>query len=557
MTPDLILTEARILTMDPARPRAEALAIAGDRILALGRSDEVRALAGPGTRVIGAGGRTLLPGFVESHMHLFTGAGEIDQLSVVEITGTEALAAALRARAETAAEGAMIVANGARPAMLGERTPITRALLDRILPDRPLLLLASDHHTAWANTPALRAAGLLHGAATPPGSEVCLGTDGLATGELREFPAFGPVLKLAGLDRSWLGLETGGEPVPAPRPSERAGDRALLARGLAHCAAHGITSIVNMDGNRYTLELLREIEAEGGLAQRVRVPFHFKPGMEIAALDRAVAMDRDHRGDWLASGFVKLFMDGVIDSGTAFMLQDYPDQPGWRGEALFGQDEFAAIAIEADRRGLQIAVHAIGDGAVRRVIDGYAAARAANGPRDARHRIEHIELIAPGDVPRLGALGIIASIQPPHPPGAMDFPREPTLSRIGRARWPDAYRCASLAAAGARLAFASDWPVSDVNPLRGIAAALTRQPWEPGMADERLPLMEVLAAYTRGGAVAEHTEGRKGMLRAGMLADLVLLDGDIEAATPEAIGAMGVAMTVCGGRVTWHAERFG
>ncbi len=170
-------------------------------------------------------------------------------------------------------------------------------------------------------------------------------------------------------------------------------DRAKVARGLAHCARHGITSMVNMDGNRYTLELLRELREAGELTARVKVPYHLKPGVPLSDLDRADRMTAEYDDEWLQSGFVKMFMDGVMDSGTAWRLDDYPGQPGHRSVPLFEPEEFKAIATEIDRRGLQIAVHAIGDAAVRATIDGYEAARMANGPRDSRHRIEHIELI--------------------------------------------------------------------------------------------------------------------------------------------------------------------
>ena len=246
-------------------------------------------------------------------------------------------------------------------------------------------------------------------------------------------------------------------------------------------------------------------------------------------------------------------MDGVIDSETAVLVDDYPDTPGWKGDALHSEARFKEIAVEADRRGLQIAVHAIGDGAVRRVLDGYEAARKANGPRDSRHRIEHIELISRQDVPRLAELGVVASVQPVHAPGAMDFPVFPTMDKIARDRWQDAYLCRDLAEAGAKLAFASDWPVADVNPLRGIQAAMTRPTYD-GARDQRIDLLDVLAAYTTGGAYAEHTEDRKGRLRAGYLADVVILSGDIEATPHDQIGAMTVAKTICGGRVVWEGE---
>jgi hypothetical protein len=249
-----------------------------------------------------------------------------------------------------------------------------------------------------------------------------------------------------------------------------------------------------------------------------------------------------------------MFMDGVVDRRTAFMLQPYPGTAE-RGEALFEADRFADICTEIDRRGLQIAVHAIGDAAVRRTIDGYEAARRRNGPRDSRHRIEHIELIDRADVPRLGALGITASVQPPHPPGAMDFPMSTMETVFHRDRWRDAYLWKTLADHGAPLAFASDWPVTDVSVMRGIQAALTRIPYE-GAGDERVGLTQVLHAYTAGGAWAGHLDRLTGRLRPGLAADLVLIDGDIEGIAPAELGTTGIALTVAGGRITHQAPGF-
>ena len=549
--PDLIVTNARVLTMDPARPRAEAVALASEHILAVGSAAEIAALAGPGTKVIDAVGRTVLPGFFEGHVHVGLGGADLTHLHIGHLHGAEAVAAAFRDFAAANPDMPLLMAQEAHYGILGH--PATRHDLDVMIADRPIAMMSPDLHTVWANTAALEAAGLLRGAKTPPGHEVVMGADGLATGELREFEAFGPVIAYAGEGRLNLGIATGEEPDPWPTEAERAADKALLLKGMLHCAAHGATSLVNMDGNRYTLELLAEMRAEGSLPLRVKVPFHFKPHMGIEALERAAAMARDFDDAWISSGFVKLFMDGVIDSRTAYMLRDYADQPGHSSAPLFAPERFREIATEIDRRGLQIAVHAIGDGAVRAVIDGYEAARSANGLRDSRHRIEHIELIDPADIPRLGALGITASLQPPHVPGAMDFPLEPTLTRIGKARWADAYRCRSLAEAGAYIAFASDWPVADVSVLRGISAALTRKPYE-GAGDERLSLMEVLHAYTAGGAWAAHRDHVTGTLRPGLAADLVMLGGDIEATDPADIPALGVALTVCGGRIIHEAE---
>ena len=547
MVAEMIITGAKVLTMDETRPRAEAVALAGGRILAVGSASEVMAHRGPKTRVIEAAGRTLLPGFFESHLHLVLGGNELTQLQLGPVRGFEALKAAFDAYAAANPEAPLLMAQGAAYEIL--ENPVTRHDLDRVS-SRPIAMMSPDHHTVWANTPALQAAGLLHGAVMPHGHEVVMAPDGTATGELREFEAFGPILALGGAAHLQLGIATGGEPDPWPDAAQRAIDKEKVIAGLRHCAAHGITSMVNMDGNRYTCVLLAELLAEGRLTARVKVPFHFKPHMELSELDRASAMAAEFQGDWVTSGFVKMFMDGVVDSRTAFMLNDYPGTTE-RGEPLFEPERFKDICREISRRGLQIAVHAIGDGAVRTTIDGYEAA----GTPGLRHRIEHIELIDRADVPRLGALGITASIQPPHPPGAMEFPMSTMDTVFHKHRYKDAYLWKTLKDHGAPVAYASDWPVTDVNVLRGIQAQMCRVPYE-GAGDERLSLMETLHAYTAGGAWAAHMEGLTGKLVPGLAADLVMLDGDIESTPAEKIGTMGIALTVAGGQITHTGGRF-
>ena len=303
MTADMIVTNARVLTMNAVQHRAEAVALAGGRIVAVGGRGEVAALAGPGTRVIDAGGRTLLPGFVESHLHIGLGGAELAHLQLGHVgAGLDGLRAAFANFAAANRDKPLLMAQGGHYAMLDH--PMTRADLDAVMADRPIAITAHDHHTVWANTAALVAAGILHGTACPPGHEVVMGADGLATGELREFEAFAAVVALGGEGRLNLGIATGEEPSP-PTEHERASDRAKIVAGLRHCATHGITSMVTMDGNRYTLELLSEIRDAGDLCARVKVPFHFKPHMGLEALERASAMTRDFNDDWLQSGFVK------------------------------------------------------------------------------------------------------------------------------------------------------------------------------------------------------------------------------------------------------------
>ena len=551
MTADMIITGARVLTMDRQAPRAEAVALADGRILAVGTAAEILALRGPATTVIEAGGRTLMPGFFESHLHLVMASNELDQLQMGGVKGFAALKAAFQDYAAANPGLTLVLAQGAGYDLLDH--PVTRADLDLVLADRPLAMMAPDHHTVWANTAALQAAGLLQGAATPPGHEVVLAADGTATGELREFEAFGRLLSLGGAGHLQLPIATGGEPDPWPDAAQRALDKDKVAKGLAHLARHGITSAVNMDGNRYTCVLLAELRDEGRLTARVKVPFHFKPHMDLAELDRASAMTREFADDWVSSGFVKMFMDGVVDSRTAFMLQNYPGTEA-RRVPLFESARFKAICTEIARRGLQIAVHAIGDAAVRTTMDGYEAANAA-GFTGLRHRIEHVELIDRADIPRFAALGITASLQPPHPPGAMDFPISTMTSVFDRARWQDAFLWRTLRDAGAPIAYASDWPVSDVNVIRGIQAQMMRLPFD-GAADERLSLMDTLYAYTAGGAWAAHQEAVTGRLVPGLLADLVLIDGDIEAIAFENLGQTGIALTIAGGRITHRGAGF-
>ncbi|MEI6100138.1 MAG: amidohydrolase, partial [Alphaproteobacteria bacterium] len=520
------------------------------RIVAVGSDAEMWALRGEATVVIEAGGRTLLPGFFESHMHLFGGA-ELQHLQLTGLRGMAAVKAAFAAFAAANPDAPVLMAEGVDYGILGHA--MTRLDLDAVLADRPIALRAMDHHTVWANTACLRQAGLLHGAVMPAGHEVVMGADGLASGELREFEAFDAVLTLAGVSRMYVGIARGLDPAGPVSAADREVDKGHIARGMRHCAASGCTSLVTMDGNPYTLGLLAEMEAEGRLLQRVKVPFHFKPEMALADLDLASQM-ASAQTDWVRSGFVKMFMDGVVDSRTAYMTEDYPGTTT-RGTSLFEAGRFKEICAEIDRRGLQIAVHCVGDGAVRVTIDGYEAAGQANGLRDMRHRIEHIELITRPDIPRLRSLGITASLQPPHAPGAMDFPLEAMTAVFHAARWRDAYLWRTLRDAGARVAFASDWPVSDVAVMRGIQAQMTRVPFV-GAEDERLSLMDTLYAYTAGGAWAAHMEGLTGQLVPGLAADIVLIDGDIEAIAAQDLGQTGIAMTISGGRITHRNDRF-
>ncbi len=324
---DIIVTNGRLITFDPDRPAAEALAIGSGRILAVGTNDEIAGHRGPATREIDAGGASVLPGFFDAHVHLFMGGAELDQLYLADVTSEAALTEAVRAYAATRPDDPVVYANGATLALLGGAA-ITRAALDRVMPDRPFAVMAADHHVVWANTRALDEAGLLDNPGPRPGGEVVAGPDGRANGQLFETSAFAPVLALTALGgRDLLGYATGKEPPVPPTPDQRRTDRETLLAGLRHAARNGITTLHNMDGNFYQLELLQELEAEGNLLARVQVPFHLKPEDPLDRFEEAAEMRRRWHSDTLWSNRVKMFMDGVMESRTALMLADYPDTP--------------------------------------------------------------------------------------------------------------------------------------------------------------------------------------------------------------------------------------
>ncbi|MEQ9259577.1 MAG: amidohydrolase [Roseovarius sp.] len=550
---DMVILGGRVLTMDEARPRAEAVALRAGRIMAVGSTEAIRALMGPATREVDAGGKTVLPGFIDSHVHLFQGSASLDFLDLSAVRGRDELARAVRAYAEARPDEPLIVGTGTNYGLLDGKNP-TRHDLDPILADRPVALLAPDIHTLWANTVALERAGLLHGAPMPEGSIVVMDADGTATGELLETGAFGPVLKLSRTGgRDMLGYVTGADPEPPVTAAERAADRALIARGMAHAASHGITSMHNMDGNFYQLELLEELEAEGKLLTRMQVPFHLKNFDPVDRLEEAVEMRRRWASDTISSGRVKMFMDGVVESRTALMLRPYPDSPGNTGEAVFSPEPFNEACIKADALGLQICVHAIGDLAIRRTLDGYEAARKANGPRDSRHRVEHIEILHPDDLPRFMELGVVASMQPRHAAFAGFFDPPAPGTAFHDDQLALAFPWARLREAGVPLVFSTDWPVVPVDVMPNIQSAVAPLDLGPGWGDQRQGLMDTLASYTRGNAWVEFAEDRKGMLREGYLGDVVVMDHDLEAMGPDTLGQARAALTICGGQVTYEA----
>jgi hypothetical protein len=534
MTPPAhtLLRNVRIATLDKAKPWGEALAVVGDRVAWVGGAAEASAWRGPATRVIDGGGRLLLPGLSDSHFHLLMGARSLGMLGLEGARDLAELQELLHTYAATHS-GEWVVGRGWAYRLFAGGQAIHRRLLDAAVPDRPVFLTAFDGHTAWANTAALRLAGILEaGEANSPFSVVVRDADGLATGELREGEAMGLVRRL----------------IPPLSEDE---ELALLRRALRMLAGLGITSVHNMDGDARQLGLYRRLLEQGDLSLRVLVPLSVRPGTAFAEIEAWAATTAELRGPTLTAGAVKLFMDGVVESKTALLLAPYADGSAEVGTANYAQEEFEALVTRADALGLQVFVHAIGDGAVRRTLDGFAAARRANGARDARHRVEHVELIDPQDVGRFVELGAIASMQPIHANFGLD--EQNTWRRLsGSTRWPWGFAWRRLRDAGVRLAFGSDWPVADPSPLHGIHVCLNRPPLSHDAPDQRVTLDEAIAGYTTAAAFAAHREADLGRLAPGFRADLVLLDQDLYSVASTAIGATHVLLTMVGGDVVFE-----
>jgi predicted amidohydrolase YtcJ len=552
MTPDMILLNGPVITFDPARPRAEAVAITGDTITAVGSIEEVRALAGPNTRIGDVGGGTILPGFIDSHVHLFGGSVELDYLDLTGVEGIDQLAPLVRDYAARCPEDTLVFAVQASYALMGPGRHTTRHDLDQALPDRPFACYSPCHHTIWANTKALELAGLLKGGEVEAGAHIVMGDDGLASGELREPSAYDPVLRYTRHSgRDMAGLTTGATPVPEPSLADRAKDKDAIERGMKHCARHGITGLHLFDGNLYQAELLQELADEGRSTCRAQVPFHYKNFDPLDRFEEAAHMRQTYQNDMVWTRNVKMFMDGVCESRTALMLQPYPGTDHI-GDAVFEADHFAEACIRADAMGLQIATHAIGDGAIRTTLDGYEAALKANGKRDARHRIEHIEVLHSDDFPRFAELDVVASFQPGHAPFGGIFPPHGMDEVLHPHQIAGIFPWQDLRNSGVRLVFSTDWPVMPVDVMPNIKAAIAPIKLD-GVRDQTQSLMDTLASYTVDNAWVEFNEDSKGQIKPGMKADIAVMSHDLEKMDPSEIDKAQAELTLCGGQVTWEA----
>ncbi len=532
MRAELILHNARVYTVDPACPWAEAVAVAHGRIEAVGRDPEILDLAGRGTRVLDLAGRLVLPGMTDAHLHFLRLACRRHQVDLAGVRELDEVLGRLARAVDQAGPGEWVLGGGWDESPWGVAP--TAAVLDRVAPDTPVALARMDMHTWWVNGAALTRAGITRSTPDPPESRIERDASGHPTGLLREWNAIRLV------------------EAHIPEPAE-ATLLAWLGETIAEAHRLGLTGIHDLRLERegaQSLRLFQELRRQGELDLRV----HFHLAADYLPEAAALGLEPGFGDDRLWLGHVKAFADGTLGSRTAHMLEPFVGEPDNVGLAVTSPDELWELAVAADRAGFPLAVHAIGDRAVRDVIAVLSEfpSTAPSGRRPP-HRIEHVQLIHPDDLPRLARHGIAASVQPVHLLADWQV-----ADRFWGERARLAYAFRSLLDHGACLALGSDAPVAPMDPLLGIHAAVNRQ--EPGgqpaggwYPEQRLSVAEAVAGYTLGPARVAGREDVQGSITPGKWADLVVLGRDLFAIPPEEIREVEIALTVFDGRVVHGA----
>jgi hypothetical protein len=528
---DLIVTHANIYTVDRRHPRAEAVAVIGERIVAVGSRAEIDAWRGAATRVIDAHGKLLLPGFDDAHVHFTDGGADLAAVQLNDASSAEEFKRRLAAQAARTAAGEWILGGAWDETKWSPRQEPTAALIDDVTGNVPVFVGRYDGHQGLANSAAMRLAGISAGTADVAGGVIVRDESATPTGIFKD-AAQELILKV----------------IP-PRSHEQR--LAAARRALAHAAAAGVTSVQHMSAEYADVEVYSELLEKGQLTTRI-----YCAPLETGWQDQArVGVRRAWGSPYLRIGAVKGFADGSIGSRTAALLRPYSDEPDNRGilsAEMQPPEAMRERLLQADAAGLQLRVHAIGDRAISMVLDMFETIEKANGYHEQRLTIEHAQHIAPDDFERFARLHVIASMQPYH---AIDDGRW-VEARIGHERARTSYAWRSLLDHGVTLAFGTDWDVAPLEPMLGLYAAVTRatldgrnpQGW---IAEQKITLAEAVEAYTMGSAFAEFQENEKGSITAGKLADMVILSDDIFAIRPEAIRNVRVETTVVGGRIVY------
>ena len=536
---ELVLRGGAVYTVDDARSWAQAVAVSGGKIVFVGTDSGAKAWIGPNTRVVELPGKMVLPAFHDAHVHPVSGGVEALECDLNGSATAKAALEKVKAYAAAHPSAAWIRGGGWELTLFPDGNP-SKTLLDAVLADRPVYLSATDGHSVWVNSKALALAGITKATPDPP------------YGRIERDPATG--------EPSGTLREDAADLVAKLLPERSAKEYAEgLREALRIANGFGLTALVEASASAEDLEAYRTLEARGQLSARVLASLHCDTDKGTADVPRLKALRAKYAGNRLRTNSVKIFADGVLETRTASVLEPYVGFPGDRGKPNLEPAAFQALATALDKEGFQIHVHAIGDRAIRDALDAVEAAQKTNGARDARHHLAHIELIDPADIPRFRRLGVIANFQPFWANGDK-YLTELTEPKLGpeRSRW--LYPIGSVVAAGAVVAFGSDWSVSSMNPLDGIEVAVTRRqpPEGPGPAwlpEERIALPEAIAGYTIRAAYLDFSEKETGSIEPGKSADLIVLDRNLFEIPPSQIHEAKVLLTLLEGREVYSAAR--
>jgi predicted amidohydrolase YtcJ len=537
---DILIVHAKVYTLDPQKPWAQAIAIRRGKIQAVGRDEEVERYRGIGTKRIDAGGKLVLPGFTDCHIHFLDGSLNLGRADLEGAKDPAEIQERLRAYAAKHPDDAWILGHGWNYAMFGQEILPHKKYLDALFPERPVFLDGYDGHTYWANSKAMFLAGIGKETPNPPNGEIVHDPQtGEPTGALKE---------------------SAGELVEKviPKPDRVAKLRALRS-GLKWANQNGLTRVHSAGQDFPELDLFDELRQEKQLSVRFYIAYFQDPPelrkQDIEAMDAA---RKKYHDEWIDVGAVKFMVDGVVESHTAAFLEPYSDDPSANGPLFWDPAKYQSAVAEMDKRGFQIFTHAIGDKAIRTAFDAYEFTEKKNHDKNRRPRIEHIEDINSADIPRFGGLGVIASMQPLH-----SYPDNDTLDvwarNVGPERASRAWVWKSISEAGGRLAFGSDWPVVTLNPWQGIQTAVTRQtaegtPKEGFVPSQRLSVAQAVEGYTLGAAYAGRREKTEGSLMVDKVADVIMVDRNIFEIDPHTIGGTKVVTTIVGGKIVYEAD---
>jgi predicted amidohydrolase YtcJ len=528
---DLIITNAKVWSVDKSRPTAQAVAVLGEYIVAVGSNADVEAWRGAKTQVIDAHGKLLLPGFNDAHVHFISGGSQLDYVQLNDAASPEEFTHRIAEKAHSARAGEWILGGDWDETKWSPAAVPTSKLIDAVTPSRPVFVNRYDGHMGLANSEALRLAGITKDTPDPPGGAILRDEHGQPTG----------ILKDAAMDYI-------DKVIPVLSHEQRLH---AAKRALAHAAALGVTSVQDMNPDYADIAVYSELRERGELTTRI----YAAPLIPQVADQAKLGIRHAFGGPDLRIGAVKAYADGSLGSGTAYFFEPFTDQPGNYGLLSEGMQPLSLMRdrmMAADAAGLQICTHAIGDRGISMILDLYTEIVQAHGAADRRWRIEHAQHMAEKDFARFAQLDVIASVQPYH---AIDDGRWAEL-RIGHDRASRTYAFRTFLQHGVRLALGTDWNVAPLNPMLTVYAAVTRATldgknpngWFP---EQKLSVAEAIEAYTMGSAYAEFQEHIKGSITAGKLADMVLLSDDLFSIEPARIREVKVLETFVGGKVVW------